>query len=365
MNLFEKLYSQCANKSLENIQENLYYYIPYSLKKIQKQVKNNEQKNSLEEIYFQALNNKEYFCQNPEIYIELHKINTFLDKKEEDALINHSINLLKVHLSIYDFSNFFAINKTFLNTYRFFNPNPSIILKNKNKVSVLNENSNILINNAYDRIIIKPINGLFLDIIPRELYPNFKNIYNASERQYHIDDSFKLIKNYSESIFNDSLNCINKIFLTPSLGKGQRLSYNLRLSYLGAIFIDFLRTNKYSFAESYIHEYYHQRIWLWWYFEKPFEIPDDNYKIISPITGLPKSISVMIHALIIYISICDFYKYIEKNEAFDDPKELNFVKEKINCLEKGIPKLFVSLNLFFKGNSKAKEFLNIVYKFKI
>ena len=92
-------------------------------------------------------------------------------------------------------------------------------------------------------------------------------------------------------------------------------------------------------AESLIHEYYHQRIWLWWLIEAPAHLPPREVMMTSPVSGQQRPVCVMMHALLIYASLIDFYSWAEWA-----------------CPDEGAWRGLGSLPLVRRGRGRAEEY---------
>src|SRR5205085_5909118 len=93
-----------------------------------------------------------------------------------------------------------------------------------------------------------------------------------------------------------------------------RSSFSARMFYAGGIFSSLLRGNVPALVENLIHEYFHQRLWVWWSIESPQDLPPETLMIESPVTRTQKSVRVMVHAFLIYIGVCAYYRFALENE---------------------------------------------------
>ncbi len=243
------------------------------------------------------------FHKNPELFNALVKYLTNSDKRENQ----HMLNTLGLHL------NYYTAEKN-IKTYpqRLYHFQNRILFKNKSIAIDQSNSFKLYGRNKIDHTtVILPIENIFSDLISPNIYPlQFTDEYNLPLLKTTLDDSISLVNQFSPTLSQDLFKIINYIFLTPDFKDKIRYSYNLRTGYFGAFFINQHVTDRITLAESLIHEYIHQHLWMTWAFEFPDASLYDQIKIVSPFTMREKSISVMSHAYIIYAVIQDFQKHV-------------------------------------------------------
>jgi hypothetical protein len=140
-------------------------------------------------------------------------------------------------------------------------------------------------------------------------------LYHASEvRQETVEslgilvcEAIDLLACYSDELANAVLDTIGTIAFTSDELSVTR-SFSMRTAYPGAVFSAIC--DRASLAENLLHEHYHCRLWRWWLAERPPDLPSDEIVINSPLTGMKRPVSVMMHALLIYVSLVDYYRTI-------------------------------------------------------
>jgi hypothetical protein len=108
-----------------------------------------------------------------------------------------------------------------------------------------------------------------------------------------------------------------------------------------------------------IHEYYHQRLWLWWLIEAPPDMPDRAVTIVSPISKQERSVQVMMHALLIYISLTDYYRWAEHFSA----GESDWIGKRWRKLQSGAVELASVLRDALVGCNESLRFINAVAEY--
>jgi len=208
---------------------------------------------------------------------------------------------------------------------------------------------------------ILPISGLYNDLVDQEIYPRVVGELDTTVLTDYMNRSISLLQNYSNELFKDFEAAIHYIVLTPNLGEGKRWSYNLRTRYQGGIFIDPFRIEVPGIVEALIHEYLHQRLWLWWAHEPLTGIKKEPQTIISPVTQLPKKVPVMLHAFLIYVNVYDFFLFAHTQETLLLESEKVFIEKRLDKLHRAIPQLFDRLKPAVLPGTKADKFLELVY----
>lgn len=167
-------------------------------------------------------------------------------------------------------------------------------------------------------IVHMPRDGLFHDLLPVDLYPNGRESQSQACLVKRLDVASRLLAAQFPDLMQDLIEAISTIVLIadwPRAADGsedhegnERWCFNLRLRYFGGIFLNLYRVGGCGALEGLVHEYCHQRLWLWWEIDRPSGIPDRNDTMVSPVTGLQRSVAVMVHALVIYFVLADVYQ---------------------------------------------------------
>jgi len=156
-----------------------------------------------------------------------------------------------------------------------------------------------------------PKDGLFSDIMNEKLYPEMNKPYDGEPLKVGIQKALGHMREFSEDIYQDFQDSVSNVVLltkTPRLGTS---SLTMRYKYFGGIFINPFMNDEYKAVEALVHEYIHNRCWLWWEMYPPTGVPSENVKIVSPVTGNKVRVSAMIQAYIIYVNALQFYRFMQ------------------------------------------------------
>ena len=167
-------------------------------------------------------------------------------------------------------------------------------------------------------IVYLPYPGLFDDVVGAGVYDGSAGARMAAHAPRMIGDAASALERYSGELYEGFREAIGTVGLTGEPEVAERSSYSSRMYYAGGIFSSLLQDNVPALVENLVHEYYHQRLWVWWSIEAPEDLPDESVTIQSPVTGMQKSVRVMLHAFLIYIGVCEFYRFALAHEQLPD-----------------------------------------------
>lgn len=146
---------------------------------------------------------------------------------------------------------------------------------------------------------VRPIAGLFSDLLPKAVYPHAEN----SEIQYSLVATRKALNKLEltdRQLLEKMKKLVSIVAATFPLPKGSRKSFTCRDLYLGCIFIDLTDRNWLEILEDLVHETIHIDTW-WRWFENPKLLVDCGSEVIrSPITGNERPVATMLQAALIY-----------------------------------------------------------------
>lgn len=147
-----------------------------------------------------------------------------------------------------------------------------------------------------------PRPGLFRDLLGEDLYPDVPPARADADLLRDVEEAFELVRRYDERLYEEVRRCFSVLVLTTDFGT-VRSSFNLRLRYVGGLFLNPFHETPLGLAEGLVHEYYHQRLWHWWWEEPLDGLPGEDVQVTSPITGRRRPVPVMTHALLIYMAL--------------------------------------------------------------
>jgi HEXXH motif-containing protein len=202
-----------------------------------------------------------------------------------------------------------------------------------------------------DAKVLLPYPGLYSDLVEPRLYPDARASRAHAELLGDVGCAVELLGRHAPDVLADLREVIRLVVLTPDLRDERQWSYNLRLAYFGAIFVNAHEVGRYGVAEALLHEYFHQRLWQWWTYEPPEGLPPDGVTIRSPVTDREKPATVMLQALLIYVAAHHFYG--ECWSAGVGEGSSPWVERRLASLERAIPQLHTSLRDVVAPKSRA------------
>jgi hypothetical protein len=186
-------------------------------------------------------------------------------------------------------------------------------------------------------LLYRPFPGLFDDVESRLYRGSDPDNRTAAELSELSVRALEIIDGYSHEMAVAFCEHVGTVaFMPPSK---DAKSFSLRNYYIGGIFVSI--ADPILLAEQFIHEYYHQRIWPWWLVDAPADMPSDEQVVLSPVTGRTRPISVMVQALLIYVSLVDFYRHVLRGSGNDVPMscDMSRARQRLTHLEAGVAPL--------------------------
>lgn len=191
--------------------------------------------------------------------------------------------------------------------------------------------------------VLLPYRRLYQDLVSPELYRDDVGRYDRAGLGAKVSAAVDLLERYSPEIAADLRDVIRTVVLVPDLRDARQWSYNLRLAYFGAVFVNAFAVERHGMAEALMHEYFHQRLWQWWTYERPSGLPPESVLIRSPITNREKPAIVMLQALLIYVSAQRLYADVASGDESLTPEERRWVEQRASSLSAAIPDLHRAL----------------------
>jgi hypothetical protein len=201
-----------------------------------------------------------------------------------------------------------------------------------------------------------PFDRLFEDFVPTSLYPRVHSCDSPQRFISQVGGALSQISRYDDSLLEDLSRVVSWVVLTPDFGDSKRWSYSFRLGFFTGVFVNAYRCNEYGLAEGLIHEYYHLRLWQWWYFEPLVGLPDEDRTIVSPVSERTRSVAVMTQALLIYIELIRYYAWSLCDDRAD--KE-GFRGTRLKTLGSALPSLLEQLTRYAPEDSSFERLLGV------
>ncbi|HEX5038112.1 MAG TPA: hypothetical protein VFX30_13215 [bacterium] len=210
---------------------------------------------------------------------------------------------------------------------------------------------------GFQPAVYLPRNGMFQDILMPKYYPDMKAPPKPSALKTQLTRTLEHMKDFSRDVWEDFQDAVSNVVLltsAPGVGVG---SMAITHKYFGGVFFNCFMNDEYNGVESLVHEYIHNRCTLWWESATPTGLPSDTVHIVSPMTGNRVMASTMIHALIIYISALQFYRFIQDRRKPADRSERARLARRASHLSKNMPQLYRRLRRTVTSGTDAEKLL--------
>jgi hypothetical protein len=201
-----------------------------------------------------------------------------------------------------------------------------------------------------------PRPGLFRDLLGADLYPDVPPARSNEDLRGDLARALEIVRLYDDALYAEVLRCFSVCVLTTDFGT-VRSSFNLRLRYVGGLFLNAFHETPLGLAEGLVHEYYHQRIWHWWWNEPVEGMPGEDVLVTSPITGRRRPVPVMTHALVIYTALAEMLATLAGRLAGEEAAS---AAARARRLQAGIDPLHDALRLSVPAGSRAEALLDVV-----
>ncbi|HET9316914.1 MAG TPA: hypothetical protein VFQ51_15080 [Vicinamibacteria bacterium] len=201
-----------------------------------------------------------------------------------------------------------------------------------------------------------PRPGLFRDLLGADLYPDVPATRADADLLRDVEDALGLVRFYDERLYDEVRRCFSVLVLTTDFGT-VRSSFNLRLRYLGGLFLNPFHETPLGLAEGLVHEYYHQRLWHWWWEEPLDGMPGEDVQVTSPITGRRRPVPVMTHALLIYVALQAMHATLARRLEGDAARAADARSVRLSA---GIGPLGEALRQAVPAGTRASSFLDLL-----
>jgi len=272
--------------------------------------------------------------QNPEVFAQIALLAQAAARKDDPSAV---LELLRVQLGLIEFADARLGDGIF----RLVHVDGSIRACRGGRVERLEDQIVEAVAGVPARVLL-PHKGLFDGLVSADLYRADSDPYDRADFCKKVLAAVDLLDSYSPEIAADFRNVIRTIVLVPDLHDSRQWSYNLRLAYFGAVFVNAFAIGRHAMAEALMHEYFHQRLWQWWTYDRPSGLPPEDLLIRSPVTNREKPAIVMLQALLIYLSAQRLYADFLSDEALT-LDEQQWVEQRASNLSAAIPDLHQAL----------------------
>lgn len=303
------------------------------------------------ELYSFLQDHSATYWRNPELYPHLFRI---LKARDSEPDFERRLNALEGHLGLREINAQMFTHRYF----RLHGPSPQTFeLVNGEIRSVPDA---ILTNDKDFPLVYQPIPHLFDDVVGgTATYVGSALPIPPSEIKQVIRDAADVLRQYDDELYNGFTEAVGTLAITGEWNLGNRSSYSTGSVYTGGIFTSLCADSPTLLVESLIHEYYHQRLWLWWLIEAPSDIPERDVTIVSPISKQERPVQVMMHALLIYVSLTDYYRWAESLSAGG----AEWIEKRWRTLQSGAVELLSVLRDALAGRDESLRFVSAIAEY--
>ncbi len=207
-------------------------------------------------------------------------------------------------------------------------------------------------------ILYRPVDRLFGDVAPH-LYRGASVRLSSDRIRSRAEAAMQLISEYCPVLSANISRSVGILSFTSDKPEVMR-SFSLRNYFPGAVFSSL--GDPAQIAENLVHEYYHREVWRWWLVDCPADMPHEMETIISPITGEERSVQVMIHALMIYRSVVDFYQFHldSHGEDLPDGRRRDRMIQRSRLIKRKLPDLANALSTAVSNRPKTRDLVQFL-----
>jgi hypothetical protein len=174
-----------------------------------------------------------------------------------------------------------------------------------------------------------------------------------------IREAAEVLRQYDSELYDGFTDAVGTLAITGEWDLANRSSYSTGSLYTGGIFTSLCVDSPQLLVESFIHEYYHQRLWMWWLIEAPSDIPDREMTVVSPVSGHERSVQIMMQALLIYASLTDYYRWAYHGA----PDKSDWIGIRWKALQEGTFELLNLLRRVLAGRDDCLRFVNAIAEY--
>lgn len=217
--------------------------------------------------------------------------------------------------------------------------------------------------------ILLPVFGLFSDLPFPSIYdqphPTDEALEDLALERFR--RARALLSRVDPETSADLTHTVNTVALLPpaTLPPGAALpqaawSFNLRLRYPGAIFVNPFQVGVPGVAEGLLHEYLHQRMWLWWELCPPSGLPPWGPALRSPVSGQMRPLVTMLQALVIFRCMAQLHEGLLHDDAELSPSERAWCRERHQRIRVALPELADALDARLEPGTDARAIVEHV-----
>jgi hypothetical protein len=127
-------------------------------------------------------------------------------------------------------------------------------------------------------------------------------------RLQQIQEAMESIRLFDSVLFDEITHTISCVSL---VNPGHTPGFSCRMDFFGCIFVDTGYDGGDRIAETLIHEYMHQILWVAWAEDHPLPSHLRNHLVVSPVTGNERSLETLLQAYAIYAEAVRYYNWLQ------------------------------------------------------
>lgn len=216
--------------------------------------------------------------------------------------------------------------------------------------------------------VYQPIPGLFDDLPFPEVYRLAEAPADPMAALHALDQALRLLERVDAALYQDLGEVVQVIALLPPLPSStwtgthppqSHWSFNLRLRYPGALFVNPFTVGASGLVEGLVHEYVHQRLWLAWELDPPDGLPPWEMQMVSPVSGVQRPVRTMIHAAVVYRTVIQTHTALLDEGALSQP-QAQWCRARRDHLRAHLPELFEQLRQRLEPGMGARQLVEAV-----
>ncbi|MEM7151389.1 MAG: hypothetical protein AAF799_01045 [Myxococcota bacterium] len=216
-------------------------------------------------------------------------------------------------------------------------------------------------------MVYLPLPGLFADL---PFPPDYAPDHPAGNSQVAIERyqaAREWLDRVAPMVSADFRRVISGVALLPPVPGAQvpptqaQWSFNLRLRFRGVLFVNPFSVGLAALAEALLHEYLHQRMWLWWELSEPTGLPLKRERMCSPVSGHSRPVITMIQGLMIFRCVATLH---ERLLDLDEPDavERAWSAQRLDQLRHAVPRLAEALRAQVPEASGARRIVDMIHR---
>lgn len=212
-----------------------------------------------------------------------------------------------------------------------------------------------------------PVPGLFTDVPFPEVYEPTGPAGDAAFALARYRRARRMLAQVDPVVARDFERTVSMVALMPPVPTvadepwplQAHWSFSLRMRLFGSVFINPFSVGVPGLMEGLLHEYLHQRIWLWWELCPPSGLPGWERWMLSPVSGKSRPVITMVHAFVIFAGVVSLHEAL-LDGLLSCPEERAFSERRSAQLIAALPGLAHTLEGHLPEGSETRELVRSV-----